>query len=107
MHSGRTPHGSRNAYTASGVHITTEYAPAATRIAALIFSTHVSPGASAIVFARISESDVALSRTSSGNRAASSSALVRLPLWPNANRPRFESSTNGCALTIAELPVVE
>ena len=107
MHSGRTPHGSRKPNTASGVSITTEYAPSATRIAALILSAQVGPGASAIVLARISESDVAASRTSAGRRAASSSALVRLPLCANANGPRLESSTNGCALHTTELPVVE
>ena len=107
MHSGRTPHGSRKPYTASRVSITTEYAPSAMRIAARILSVHVDPGASAIVFARISESDVAASRTSSGKRSASSSALVRLPLCANANWPSSDSSTNGCALTMIELPVVE
>jgi len=89
------------------VHITTEYAPSARRIAALIFAAHVSPGASAMVFARISESDVAASRTASGRRAASASALVRLPLCPNANGPRSDCSTNGCALQTTEPPVVE
>ena len=93
--------------TASGVSITTEYAPSATVIAALIFSVHVVPRASAIVLAKISESDVADNRTSPGKRAASSSALVRFPLCAKANGPRFDSSMKGCALQTTELPVVE
>ena len=98
MHSGRRPSGSRTAKTASRVRITSEYAPSARAMKLVSRASQsglpgAAPGggaASIWVITSLSLEEISPTPRSSSVRR-SSSALVRLPLWPTPSGPYIVS----------------
>ena len=88
--SGRTPAGSRKAYTRFLVITTVEKAPCSRGITSAIASSMSSAGCVASSAAMISESEVDENVTPrSRSSACSSTALIRLPLWARASSRRL------------------
>ena len=105
--SGRRPAGSRKATSVSFVMRTVEKAPCRRGSTSDAASSMCSASWEASSAAMISESDVERKETpSSRSSACSSTALMRLPLWPSASSRRSERCT-GWALSQPLEPVVE
>jgi hypothetical protein len=86
---------------------TVEKAPSSRGTTSASASSMLSDSCVDSIAAMISESEVPRKRTpSSLSSACSSTALIRLPLWPSATWRRSERHT-GCAFSQADDPVVE
>ena len=107
MLSGRTPWGSRAAYTLRSSIITKQNAPSSsgrTRIAAASSPPVTAISAASIVVTR-SESVVAPPGVPT--RRASSWVFTRFPLWPRERECAPSVLNTGCALSHVVEPVVE